>query len=663
MIRRSLVILLVFSLAAGCCLAASAPYVTGLVVDDANVPVKGATISISGRTAANKRIQTKSVRTGANGRFKSEPIPGAAMVWLSISASGCENKSVRPVKLTGRRPYDAGKIVLRRGRGVIIGTVVDTAGKPVPDVVVFNRGDAYSELRARTKADGSFKLAGFPTKAAYVFVEEPGYHIAAAYVPVPDMGTKLVLRKLDEPAPEMTLKPAVDDPQKRRELALKVARRGLEAISYDSTHNFYSNMAEKLVAADPSIASRIKRTPELDRRISFLVLNELVDTAPREVLESASEFEDWTMMHYLLLWSQRPSVRQDPALEAAFLQEAISFADRQGNFEESLSTRARAAARLLKLGVPEARAELDKAYKLAEGLGEQSQGQMLRAVVALAYATVDADKALALLPEGGGDYYGNMARLAVAREVAKTDPRKALRMLAGAGDPWSRQQLVPELAAAIAASNLDLAIGLAEGAGASEWQALALAKMAEVVAPTRPEEARELFKDGIGRLGSRGNGNGYLSSDPNLYLQLGRISSELGYPETGQLLLKALTRRQGSGMAMYSYYGYMGGFPQQRESLPVQIARLDALTARRMLQPQITMMMNDPQKRQQYFNTLAQADPEAAAEILLSLPPPKTPQQRQQRVSECYQVADALLQRPEERPELYGSPYMAFEKR
>jgi hypothetical protein len=138
--------------------------VAGQTVDEAGLPVAGATVKVYD-------LQSLFVTTsGPDGRFT---VPGTpSQVSLSISAtatlSGVRLRGISSVFPTGGDVTDAGEILLLPVDDVpdplttAIGTVVNPRGEPVGNAKV-NVSTPYDVFSTTTAPDGTFSIPGVPT--------------------------------------------------------------------------------------------------------------------------------------------------------------------------------------------------------------------------------------------------------------------------------------------------------------------------------------------------------------------------------------------------------------------------------------------------------------------------------------------------------------------
>lgn len=132
----------------------AAEKVSGRVTDEAGKPVAGAKVRVQGGGPMFEEAESSHYAEGttsADGAFTIANAPAGAgrVTARAVGYSPATQASFRERVTTA-------KLTLRSG-GIVAGTVVDTAGKPVEGAVVVS-----GSLAARTDAAGVFRLAGVP---------------------------------------------------------------------------------------------------------------------------------------------------------------------------------------------------------------------------------------------------------------------------------------------------------------------------------------------------------------------------------------------------------------------------------------------------------------------------------------------------------------------
>ncbi len=97
--------------------------------------------------------------------------------------------------------HDVGKLVLLGNTGRLAGRVVDSAGRPMSGVAVFNRGDGPTTIATSTDSRGRFRLAGLYAGPKYAFARKDGYRFAGARADGDTDDLVITMRRPGEPAP------------------------------------------------------------------------------------------------------------------------------------------------------------------------------------------------------------------------------------------------------------------------------------------------------------------------------------------------------------------------------------------------------------------------------------------------------------------------------
>jgi protocatechuate 3,4-dioxygenase beta subunit len=169
---------------------------TGTVVDDRGQPVENFRVLARmppPTPAAGSRVMMGPPRqesiSSPDGRFVLDEVaPGTYAV--EVSAPERATSTVTNIKVSAGAATDLGRVALGAG-GIVRGSVVDTAGAPVPAAVVtaqgtgrtFGFGPAGSP-EAVTDARGLFEMRGVPTGALQLIARHPSFAEGRASVDV-----------------------------------------------------------------------------------------------------------------------------------------------------------------------------------------------------------------------------------------------------------------------------------------------------------------------------------------------------------------------------------------------------------------------------------------------------------------------------------------------
>ena len=133
------------------------------------------------------------------------------------------------------------------------GTVLDTAGKPVAEVRVFNSGDGPKPIETRTDASGRFRLEGLNSGPVYVFAEKADYRFAGLRTTAGATGVVVKLLRQTEPMPSRAVA-AKSMPLDQQQ---KLARRMLEKLwAEDARSKRYYWVTMAMSRIDPELALR-----------------------------------------------------------------------------------------------------------------------------------------------------------------------------------------------------------------------------------------------------------------------------------------------------------------------------------------------------------------------------------------------------------------------
>ena len=118
-----------------------------------------------------------------------------------MSAEGYGNAESPEITGLAGEDHDFRAIRLVGASGGVAGQVLDTAGKPVADATVFNRGDRAAAVTARTDLRGRFQLEGLLKGGKYVFVRKEGYRFTGTRLDRDSSNVTITLRRQDEGLP------------------------------------------------------------------------------------------------------------------------------------------------------------------------------------------------------------------------------------------------------------------------------------------------------------------------------------------------------------------------------------------------------------------------------------------------------------------------------
>ena len=181
----------------------------GVISDRSGKPVAGAQVGLGwGRNYVSGKIRfsgvgsvLESYKTDGEGRFASSALWPGDRYKVTVEATATARPSRPRSSGEAGEDHDFGAIRLVATGGRVVGRVVDTAGKPVADATVFNRGDAPEPVTTRTDSGGKFRLEGLFDGGKYVFARKDGYRFTGTRVERDSDAVTLTLRRMNEVPP------------------------------------------------------------------------------------------------------------------------------------------------------------------------------------------------------------------------------------------------------------------------------------------------------------------------------------------------------------------------------------------------------------------------------------------------------------------------------
>ena len=148
--------------------------ITGLVVDQAGVPLGGAAITA---TAGSDSVKSTTPTTGDDvGVFVLGELRSPATYLVQISLEGYGTQTLTVKVGPGESVVLPNSIVMSRGTGVVRGAVTDGSGAPVGGVSITASNGAIIGQTISVDAGGEYSLAGLPAPGNYVLTfSKEGY--------------------------------------------------------------------------------------------------------------------------------------------------------------------------------------------------------------------------------------------------------------------------------------------------------------------------------------------------------------------------------------------------------------------------------------------------------------------------------------------------------
>jgi hypothetical protein len=433
-----------------------------------------------------------SCTTDTEGRFEFGGLWAGETHDVRISARGFDGYGTGKIKGTAGNTRDFGKITLLGISGVVDGTVVDSSGKPVAAVRVFNSGDGARLLETLSDEAGKFRLQGFHRGPVYVFAEKDGYRFTGLTTAADTTGVVMTIPRNDEPPPPVAKTPA---PIFKEE---KSARRVLELLAAASDDGIKEQARRELAkldgkpveeeddsqpgpqtsespegidvgkVADEDVEEALSLVPQ-DSYPAFCTLRDLAKRFVKSDPEKALRFAAEALIHARSI--------DDPLRTVGFGELGV-ITWQAGNKEageklvrEAADMAAKWASneqhewQLISLAKNVAPVDRILAIGLLEKLKKERRGVH---VARLAVGLDDLEKAESVLQDVG-PWYAGRARARLAYRIAATRPAEAVRLVENISADRTRGEFIKVasfgwLASVIAAKDFELANSLIDRA-------------------------------------------------------------------------------------------------------------------------------------------------------------------------------------------------------
>lgn len=485
--------------------------------------------------------------TDAEGRLAVRALWPGYGYELNVTAEGYKKFESARVESRPGQVHDFGKLVLTALGGSVEGRVVDSAGHPIPDVRVFNAGDAAKPVTVRTDASGVFRLEELPTGPVYVFAEKDGYRFSAVRTASNVTGLTIRLLESGEPVPEwkpQRAPPSFDEEQ-------RVARRLLEKLAAAPVEGKEYSITRLMARIDPEQA--LKWSGEFgwgyDVYVRQTAAETIAPTDSEEALALLAQHNDSRTVRVLLSLAER-FLSTDPAKAARFAEEAVLRA-RNLDQPDRTSELARAGALVVRLGLTDAGRKLtEEAAEMAEKFSTEGDGASDRGIVAAALTPHDFSRAMSLVEPIDDQRKKDdaLARVAIAR--APEDLDQAVEIVTR----LSKRSTLPDntrlqIAYQLAPTRPDDALRIVEGMdthGALKIQAEAYGWLAVAIAPhDKPracsliDKSMAIYWDDAREFRSWRSYGGRTAMAARVVSQAGQI----GYPDMEVLINRVLAMR------------------------------------------------------------------------------------------------------------------------
>lgn len=490
-------------------------------------------------------FQLESASTDSEGRFEFRALWAGDQYQVLIEATGFEKYETSQVTATAGKMHDFGEIALSSARGTVEGTVVDSAGKPLSAVTVFNAGDAPKTVVASSDAQGKFRLEGLRAGSVWVFARQPGYRFTGIRTESGKSDVQLKLLRTDEPVPA---RPKSDYPSPEEQK--QIARGILERLWKEQDHGRLAFAARAMVRIDPERAVAWSREVggKFDSALRPALAKVAAETDLDEALAMLAQDGDRS---YRSLRQLAEELRDSDKAKALRLAEEAALTARKMDQPGRTVCLAEIGKMIFSLGNEEAgRKLIDEAAEMAAATQGGESRQQVRPAVAQALAMYDPDRALKLLEPVADRNYRmpslmKIAASAAPRNLAKTE--EILKTL----EPWYRQRIVTRIACELGPSRPDDALRLVNEHGAQPGygdpataKVEALGWIAVGVAPRDPKRAWNLIDQALdATVGPRSEERDFNNNEAKAAL-LAVQAKQAGYPDMESVAWRVLASRQ-----------------------------------------------------------------------------------------------------------------------
>ena len=489
------------------------------VRDAEGKPVEGAKVQVSTKTKSSmssygtaKPFYREECLTNADGIFEfPEKIMRPREMFLKVMADGYVTLDKAGIEIPAEGDLIVSDVVLRKTR-TIVGSVVDSQGKPVADATVWSHGiensNQYSESRLRPKgsttttdASGAFQLSNIHSDAQFVFASKAG-SIDTGSLIADDKDTELVLRSVSEELEspvKITWKPSPESIKALEEHIAFVKKVNKKGSSY--TNGNIIDALKRVGSSElPTLVTSFKGSQKAQLLASLGHIEDAIEVC--QTLKSPS-----SRARAFLTCSDSAKEKADKIM---FLEEA-GF--EVGNILQTPSRLERSSSiidKLIDLGeIDTATALVNSIMPAALELNIEGRNEFSKAWFAKAAVRVDYENSWKLIEEsktstnetsgGFGRHCGNMAH-----ELAATDPDKAIELLREIDVEYQQQRYAPRVAYRVALTDPKKGIEILEeflplkaanrnGSGRSNFVS-SYSAVATAIVSSDPEKAKELLR-------------------------------------------------------------------------------------------------------------------------------------------------------------------------
>lgn len=576
----------------------------GRVADRAGKPIEGAKVRLKcrmrmpspDRRSGNWPNRTwHTFTTDSTGRFESGTlVPGD---WYSLSVSA-----------RGFAPFDTDELVgamgLSRGLGTIklagtsgfvAGRVLDSAGKPLPDVTVFNRGNCLEKVTARTDEQGRFRLEGFLPGHRYVFAVKDGYRFTGTLVDGDRSDLTVRLLRRDEPPPAWKPTPAAGvTPEADRALARRILIRLWDVSSKwggPARPDIRRQLLLCMVGADPALALEWSKQEGEESDAAMIKLLAATVVAEYDARAAVDVIRKVNIPHAavdILAMLAARFAERDRVRATIFGEEAVANVKA---LPKDARPRSQAAlgALLIDLGradegkklVEEAVAALPAPSGAKFDAPDQIPPALMPVIAAL--ARYDLKRAQKLAEPIQDPASREQALKSMAQAVARTDPARAMSLLGEGGHSLERGRFLVSIVYRAGADHPAGALKVIEGMKSefeTVYKADALGWLAVAAAKRDPKRAAGLIDRALSIVMSPAPSRLYwrtLGGPETDGARIALLARRIGYPDMDSVIAQVLATRPDPNQSTLQRESSFDG------SLVSFLALLDPGTAREVL--------------------------------------------------------------------------------
>jgi hypothetical protein len=466
--------------------------IRGQLIDQTGKPIRGSEVGLSASAIPNepRTAYTVGIETSdSHGRFAFRNLWPGDQYHVMIDVEGYDQTGRDATGVAGR-VHDLGRIGLVSLNGRVEGIVVDSSGRPVSGVHVFNAGDAATVLSTTSDASGRFRLEGLRWGPVYVLAEKPGHRFTGVRTASDASGLRITLFGNREPLPPgRKLAPPELAAQR------KLARRLLEKLWAQGDHRKLTAAVGVMAQIDLGLAHRW--AAELGDPLDMGLRATIAEKTAEDDLDEAISLlpPGWEAVDPLERLANR-FADSDP-VKALRCAEELMVRARAADQPNRAVALAAAGALVARLGRREAGRKLvEGAVAMARKLSGTSCGEVVWGRVAVAVGAYDLKRALAMLqpkpaakgaPPDRSRQADAIAGLAVA--VCRESPDQALALVGKLEPALGREvkmRVVCRLAPVRPADALRVAESISAlplGEAGPEYRPLALGWVAAAMAP------------------------------------------------------------------------------------------------------------------------------------------------------------------------------------